>query len=127
MEAASVTIVTTPPIKESGSRKTKREVEEGSPSAEAVSEPNLKQTAPIIFARWKAAAYKDNSTSTMLAETKVEMETTPGSWTEENFKPQRVKTKKRVHQWADMGSGWRQGVDLESTSEHRRTSRERYS
>ena len=53
MEAASVTIVTLPPIKESGSRKRKREVEEGSPSAEAVSEPNLKQTAPMILARWR--------------------------------------------------------------------------
>ena len=85
MDAASVTIVTTPPIKASGSRKRKREVEEGSPSAEAVSKANLKQTAPMILARWKTAAYEKNSTSRMLVETKVEMKATPGSWTEENL------------------------------------------
>ena len=74
----------------------------------------MRQTAPMILDRWKTAAYKNNSTSKRLTEVKrcrVEMEATPGSCTEEDFKPQRVKTKR----------GWQVG-DLESTSEHRRTS-----
>ena len=41
------------------SRKRKREVEgRGSPSADAVSEKNLGETAPMVLARWKTAAYK---------------------------------------------------------------------
>ena len=45
-------IVTTPPSKGGKSRKRKREVEElSSPSADAVSEKNLRETAPMILAR----------------------------------------------------------------------------
>ena len=44
-EAASVMIVSTPPNKESRSMKRKREIEEVSPSTEAVSEANLKDTS----------------------------------------------------------------------------------
>ena len=52
-------IVTTPPCKGVKSRKRKSHVEElNSPSADAVSEKNLKETAPIILARWKTAAYQ---------------------------------------------------------------------
>ena len=109
-EAALIMIVTTSPNKESRSRKRKREVEEGSPSAEAVSEASLKQTAPMILARWKTAAYKGNSTSRRLAEVIAEMEATPGSRTEEDFKPQRVKTKRGStsgQTWeVDVGKEW---------------------
>ena len=85
-EAALVMIVTTPPNKESRSRKRKREVEEGSPSAEVVSEASLEETAPMVLASWKTAAYKDNSTTRRLAEVMAEMEAAPGSRTEEVFK-----------------------------------------
>ena len=45
-------IVTTPPSKGMNSRKRKREVEElSSPSADAASEKNLRETAPMILAR----------------------------------------------------------------------------
>ena len=53
-------------------------MEEGSPSAEVVSEANLQETPPMVLARWKTAAYKDNPTSRKLVEVKVEMETAPG-------------------------------------------------
>ena len=46
-------IMYTPPNKESKSRKRKREIEEGSPSTEALSEANLKETPPMVL------AYKD--------------------------------------------------------------------
>ena len=55
-EAASVIIVSTSPNKESRSRKRKRELEEGISSAEAVSEAKLKETPPMVLARWKNAA-----------------------------------------------------------------------
>ena len=43
-------VVTTPPSKGKRSRKRKRETEETSLSADAVSEKNLKETAPMILA-----------------------------------------------------------------------------
>ena len=49
-------IVSTALNKESRSRKRKREMEEGSSSAEAVSEAKLKETPPMVLARWKTAA-----------------------------------------------------------------------
>ena len=56
-EVESVMIVATPPSKGIGSRKRRREPKElSSPSADAVSEKNLKETAPMILARWKTAA-----------------------------------------------------------------------
>ena len=55
-EAASVMIVSTAPNKELSWRKRKREVDEGSLSAEAVSEAILKETPPMVLARWKTAA-----------------------------------------------------------------------
>ena len=57
-EAASMMIVSTTPNKESKSKKRKRELKEGSPPTEAVSEANLKETAPMVLARWKTASYK---------------------------------------------------------------------
>ena len=55
-EAASVMIESTAPNNESRSRKRKREMEKGSSSAEAVSEAKLKETPPMVLARWKTAA-----------------------------------------------------------------------
>ena len=49
-------IVATPPSKGIMSRKKKRETEEASPSAAALSEKNIKKTAPMILARSKTAA-----------------------------------------------------------------------
>ena len=51
-------IVATPPSKGIRSQKRKRDAEElSSPSADAVSEKNLKETALTILARWKKATY----------------------------------------------------------------------
>ena len=74
-------------------------MEELSPSAEAVSDAKLRQTAPMMLATWKTAVNKDNSTSRRLAEKIIEMEATPDSRTEEDFKPQRVKTKRGSNCW----------------------------
>ena len=49
-KAALVMIKSTPPNKESRSRKRKGQVEEASLSAEAVSEANMKETAPMVWA-----------------------------------------------------------------------------
>ena len=51
----------------------------------------MRETAPIILARWKTAAYKGNSMFRTLAEVITEMEATTGSGAEEDFKPQRVR------------------------------------
>ena len=68
-EIKSVMIVTTPPSKDMKSRKRKREMEEwSSPSVDAVSERNLRETAPMILARWKTAAYKSSSEPRRLTE-----------------------------------------------------------
>ena len=79
-------IVATPSSKGIRSRKRKRETEESSPSADSVSEKNLKETAPMILARWKTAAYKSSSASRKLIQVLREMKasTTPG--TEDDFK-----------------------------------------
>ena len=60
-EVESVMITATPPCKDVKSRKRKREVEGwGSPSADAVSEKNLREMAPRVLTRWKTAAYKSS-------------------------------------------------------------------
>ena len=61
-------MVTTPPSKGIRSRKRKRKTEESSPSVDAVSVKNLKETAPMILARGKTAAYKSSSALRRLAE-----------------------------------------------------------
>ena len=62
-------IVASPPSKGIRSRKRRRETEElGSPSRDAVSEKNLKETASMILARWKTAAYMGSSAPRKLAE-----------------------------------------------------------
>ena len=54
--------------------KRKRETGEASPSVDAFSEKNLKETAPMILARWKTAAYKSSSAPRNLAEVLRKME-----------------------------------------------------
>ena len=71
--ANSMMIVTTPPSKGVRSRKRKWKMEEVSPSSQAVSEKSLKETAPMILARWKTATYKNNSRTRNLAEVLTEM------------------------------------------------------
>ena len=89
-EIESVMIVTTPPSKGMKSRKRKREIEElSSPSVDAVSEKNLRETAPMILARWKTAAYKSSSESRRIAEIVKEIDFSTSLVTEEDFKPQK--------------------------------------
>ena len=67
--------VTMPPSKGVKSRKRKMEVEElNSPSADAISEKNLRETAPMVLARWKTTAYKGSSEPRRLAEVVKEIE-----------------------------------------------------
>ena len=94
-EVESVMIMATPPSKDVKSRKRKREVEGlGSPSADAVSEKNLRETAPMVLARWKTAAYKSSYEPRKLLEVERKMEVPTNSTTEEDFKPQRTKMKR---------------------------------
>ena len=97
-------IVITLPSKSVRPRKRKREVEEASPHTEAVLEKNLKETAPMVLARWKTAAYKSNSAAQSLAEMLVEMEasTTPG--TKDDFKPQKANAKRGSASIQNMAS-----------------------
>ena len=88
-------IAATPPNKNVKYRKRKRESEElSSPSADAVSEKNLRETAPMILARWKTAAYKGGFEPRKLAEVMKEMEVTTNLATEEDFRPQRSNMKR---------------------------------
>ena len=88
-------IVMTPPSKGMKSRNRKREVEElSSPPVDAVSEKNLRETAPMILARWKTAAYKICSEPRRLAEVVKEIEVSTSLVTEEDFKPQKAGSKK---------------------------------
>ena len=107
-EVESVMITATPPSKDVKSRKRKREVEGwGSPSAEAVSEKNLRET---VLARWKTAAYKSSYEPRKLLEVEREMEVPTNSTTEEDFKPQRTKMKRGSmsgQTWeVDFGKEW---------------------
>ena len=104
-------IVTTPPSKGMKSRKRKREVEElSSPSVDAVSEKKLRETAPMILARWKTAAYKSSSEPRRLAEIVKEIEVSTSLLTEEDFKPQKAGSKKSStngQTWeVDVGREW---------------------
>ena len=86
-------VVATPPSKRIRSRKRKRETEEAISSADAVSEKNLKEIAPMILARGEKA-YKSSSAHRRLADVLREMEpsTTPG--TKNDFEPQKANAKR---------------------------------
>ena len=110
-EVESVMTTATPPSKDVKSRKRKREVEGlGSPSADAVSEKNLRETAPMVLARWKTAAYKSSYEPRKLLQVEREMEVPTNSTTEEDFKPQRTKMKRGStsgQTWeVDVGKEW---------------------
>ena len=77
---------------------------------DAVSEKNLKKTAPLILARWKTAAYKGSSAPRKLAEVMKGMEVSTSSAIEEDFRPQRANTKMgstTEQMWeVDVGKEW---------------------
>ena len=104
-------IVTTPPSKGVKSRKRKKEVVElSSPSADTVSEKNFRETAPMILARWKTAAYKSSSEPRRLAEVVKEIEVSTSLATDEDFKPQKASSKKGLtngQTWeVEVGKEW---------------------
>ena len=110
-EVESVMITVTPPSRDVRSRKRKREVEGlGSPSADAVSEKNLRETAPMVLARWKTAAYKSSSEPRKLLEVEKEMEVSTSLVTEEDFRPQKTNTKRGSTSGqiceVDVGKDW---------------------
>ena len=121
-EVESVMITTTPPNKDVRSRKRKRDVEGlGSPSADAVSEKDLRETAPMVLARWKTAAYKSSYEPRKLLDIEKEMENTTSSVTEEDFKPQRIKMKR----CSTSGQTWEVDVGKEwVSSEHQATGKQ---
>ena len=104
-------IVTTPPSKGVKSRKRKREVEElNSLSADAISEKNLRETAPMILARWMTAACKSSSETRRLPVVVKEIEVSTSLATEEDFRPQKASSKKGLtneQTWeVDVGKAW---------------------
>ena len=113
----------TPPSKGVRSRKRKREVQEASPSVEAVSGKSLKETAPIVLARWKTTTYKGNSGTRKLAEILIEMENVTSPGTEEEFKTQKANAKKgsisgqmwEKHIGKDWTSNRHQGIEKQIT------------
>ena len=121
-EVESVMITTTPPSKDVRSRKRKRDVEGlGSPSADAVSERNLRETAPMVLARWKTAAYKSSYEPRKLLDVEKEMDIPTSSTTEEDFKPQRLKMKRG----SSSGQTWEVDVGKEWVSnEHQTTGKQ---
>ena len=80
------------------------------PSADAVSERNLRETAPMILAPWKTAAYNSSSEPRKLADVVREIEVSTSLATEEDFKPQKVSSKKgptNGQTWkVDVGKKW---------------------
>ena len=112
-EIESVMVVTTPSSKGMKSRKRKREMEElSSPSVDAVSEKNLRETAPMILARWKTTVYKSSSGPRRLTEIAKEIEASTSLVTEEDFKSQRAGSKKG----STSGQTWEVDVGREWTS-----------
>ena len=109
-------VVATPPSKGVRSRKRKREVEElNSPSADAVSEKNLRETAPMDIALWKTTAYRGSSEPRRLAEVVKEMEVSTSLATKEDFRPQKASTKRG----STNGKTWEVDVGKERiSSEH---------
>ena len=104
-------ITATPPSRDVKSRKRKREVEGlGSPSADAVSEKNLRETAPMVLARCKTAAYKSSAEPRKPPEMEKEMEVSTNPTSEENFRPEKTNKKRGStsgQTWeVDVGKNW---------------------
>ena len=94
-EVESVMITTTPSSRDVKTRKRKREVEGlSSPSVDAVSAGNLRETAPMVLARCKTAAYKSNTELRRPLEVEREIEASISSTSEEDFKPQKINVKR---------------------------------
>ena len=94
-EVESVMITTTPSSRDVKSRKRKREVEGvSSPSADAISERNLRETAPMVVARCKTAAYKSNTELRRPLEVEKEMEVPTNLTSEEDFRPQKTNVRR---------------------------------
>ena len=113
-----MTAKTTAPSKGVKSRKRKREVEElNSPSADAVSEKNLRETVPLVLARWKTTAYKGSSELRRLAEVVKEIEVSTSLATEEDFRPQKASSKRvrrmdKREKWMLAKNGSRTSIRL---------------
>ena len=110
-EVESVMITTTPSSRDVKTRKRKREVEGlSSPSVDAVSEGNLRETAPMVLARCKTAAYKSNTELRRPLEVEREIEASTSSTSEEDFKPQKTNVKRgstNGQTWeVDVGKEW---------------------
>ena len=102
-EVESVMIVAKPPNKGIRSRKRRRETEElSSPSADAVSEKNLKETAPMILVRWKTAAYKSSFAPRKLAEVIKGVEVSTSLTMEDDFRPQKA----NIQSGSTIGQTW---------------------
>ena len=104
-------ITTTPSSRDVKTRKRKREVEGlSSPSVDAVSEGNLRETAPMVLARCKTAAYKSNAGLRRPLEVEREIEASTSSTSEEDFKPQKINVKRGStsgQTWeVDVGKEW---------------------
>ena len=127
-EVESVMITATPPSKDLRSRKRKREVEGlASPSADAVSEKNLRETAPMVLARCKTAAYKSSAEPRKLLEMEKEMDVSTNSTSEEDFRPQKTNMKRG----STSGQTWEvdvgKNLGLEGAPGHWEASNERSS
>ena len=110
-EVESVMITTTPSSRDVKTRKRKREVEGlSSHSVDAVSEGNLRETAPMVLARCKTAAYKSNTELRRPLEVEREIEASTSSTSEEDFKPQKINVKRGStdgQTWeVDVGEEW---------------------
>ena len=112
-DVESMMITTTPSSKDVKSRKRKREVEGlSSTSADAVSERNLKETAPMVLARCKTAAYKSNTELRRPLEVEREIEVCTSSTSEEDFRPQKT----NVRRGSTSGQTWEVDVGKEWVS-----------
>ena len=80
------------------------------PSTDAISEKNLRETVPMVLARWKTAAYKGYSGPRKLAEVEKEMEVSTSLATEEDFRSQKTNSKRGStsgQMWeVDVGKEW---------------------
>ena len=83
-----------------------------SPSADAVSERNLRETAPMVLARCKTAAYKSNTELRRPPEVEKEMEVPTNSTSEEDFRPQKT----NVRRGSTSGQTWEVDVGKEWVS-----------
>ena len=81
----------------------------------------MRETAPMVLARWKTAAYKSSYEPRKLLDVEKEMEIPTSSTTEEDFKPQRIKMKRG----STSGQTWEVDVGKEWVSnEHQATGKQ---